>query len=272
MTPLCTWPQDSVGIGCWWGITQIHPIRRVCLMWVRIADAESQSGFSIVRPAPVFSKMIWYIYCFTKCFLLPRLYTLEEYDKKTNYFILNKLRVNYINSRVLGYSSTSFNDTTLSSFVRPSGDCLIRAITLHSMTTIKYFLCLHTQSANHWTVYWVKIWLLKQWECQIPDGGVCGCWLCHGASLKSWKRRGWCWVTGGGGGRGRPLTFSTNADFKHPGAETVSSWHTEAFVSGVLFGAHEHVIRGCEAVRLDAFHVHVFHVGQMDRPMGRKQA
>lgn len=60
---------------------------------------------------------------------------------------------------------------------------------------------------------------------------------------------------------GQSLTFSTNADFKHPGAETVSSWHTEALVSGVVFGTHEYVPRGCEAVRLDAFHLHVFHIG-----------
>lgn len=71
------------------------------------------------------------------------------------------------------------------------------------------------------------------------------------------------------GETGQSLTFSTNADFKHPGAETVSSWHTEALVSGVVFWTHEYVTRGCEAVRLDAFHLHVFHIGEMDRPKER---
>ncbi len=63
------------------------------------------------------------------------------------------------------------------------------------------------------------------------------------------------------GQTGHSLTFSTNADFKHPGAETVPSWHTEALVSGVVFRAHEYITRGCKAVRLDAFHLHVFHIG-----------
>lgn len=62
------------------------------------------------------------------------------------------------------------------------------------------------------------------------------------------------------------LTFSTNADFKHPGAEAVAGWHAEAFVGGIFFGAHEHVIRGRKAVRLDAFHLDVLHVGKMDGP------
>lgn len=68
---------------------------------------------------------------------------------------------------------------------------------------------------------------------------------------------------------GWSFTFSANADFKHPGAETVSSWHTEALVCGVVFGTHEDVSRGCEAVGLNAFHLHVFHIGQMDRPKAR---
>lgn len=74
------------------------------------------------------------------------------------------------------------------------------------------------------------------------------------------------------GEMGLSLTFSTNADFKHPGAETVSSWHTEALVSGVVFGAHEDVTGGCEAVCLDAFHLHIFHIGEMDRPKKSIQA
>ncbi len=60
---------------------------------------------------------------------------------------------------------------------------------------------------------------------------------------------------------GQSLTLSTNADFEHPGAETVSSWHTETFVCGVVFWAHEDVTRGCEAVRLDAFYLHIFNIG-----------
>lgn len=68
------------------------------------------------------------------------------------------------------------------------------------------------------------------------------------------------------------FTLSTNADFKHPGAETVSSWHAETLVSGVFFGIHEDIIRGCETVRLDAFHLHVFHIGEMDGPKERKEA
>lgn len=74
------------------------------------------------------------------------------------------------------------------------------------------------------------------------------------------------------GEMGHLLTFSTNADFKHPGAETVSSWHAEALISGVVFGAHEDVTGRCEAVRLDAFDLHVFHIGQMDRPKETEQA
>lgn len=68
---------------------------------------------------------------------------------------------------------------------------------------------------------------------------------------------------------GWTFTFSTNADFKHPGAETVSSWHTEALVGGVVFGTHEDVTGGCEAIGLNAFHLHVFHIGQMDGPEAR---
>lgn len=65
-------------------------------------------------------------------------------------------------------------------------------------------------------------------------------------------------------------TFSTNADFKHPGAEAVSSWHTEAGVGGVVFRTHEDVTGGREAVRLDAFHLHVLHIGQMNGPEGER--
>lgn len=83
--------------------------------------------------------------------------------------------------------------------------------------------------------------------------------MCHGASV--WGN----WVIGARERLtvrwlGAP-TFSTNADFKHPGAETVTSWHTEARVGGVVFGAHEDVIRGCKAVCLNPFHLHVFHIG-----------
>lgn len=76
----------------------------------------------------------------------------------------------------------------------------------------------------------------------------------------------------GEGGRERSrvyaasLTFSTNADFKHPGAEAVAGRHAEAFVSGIFRGAHENVIGGREAVRLDAFHLHIIHIGKMDGP------
>lgn len=77
---------------------------------------------------------------------------------------------------------------------------------------------------------------------------------------------------GGVGDQGveRPLTFSTNADFKHAGAKTVSSWHAEALVAGVVFGTHENVTGGCEAIRLDAFHLHVLHIGKMDGSGERK--
>lgn len=71
---------------------------------------------------------------------------------------------------------------------------------------------------------------------------------------------------GDGGFNAASLTFSTNADFKHPGAEAVAGRHAEAFVGGIFLGAHEHVVGGREAVRLDAFHLHVLHVGQMDGP------
>lgn len=62
------------------------------------------------------------------------------------------------------------------------------------------------------------------------------------------------------------LTFSTNADFEHPGAEAISSWHTEALISGVVFGTHEDITGRGKSVRLDAFHLHVFHIGKVDRP------
>lgn len=66
-------------------------------------------------------------------------------------------------------------------------------------------------------------------------------------------------------------TFTTNTDFQHPGAKTVSSWHTEALVGGVLFRAHEYVLRGREAVSLDAFHIHIFHICQMYGPRKRER-
>lgn len=81
-------------------------------------------------------------------------------------------------------------------------------------------------------------------------------------------------VTGWGGvgdqGAEWPLTFSTNTDFKHAGAETVSSRHAEALVAGVVFGTHENVTGGCEAIRLNAFHLHVLYIGKMDGSDGRK--
>lgn len=83
---------------------------------------------------------------------------------------------------------------------------------------------------------------------------------------------GWGEAAGGEGGRERSrvyaasLTFSTNADFKHPGAEAVAGRHAEAFVGGIFRGAHENVVGGREAVRLDAFHLHIIHVGKMDGP------
>lgn len=94
-------------------------------------------------------------------------------------------------------------------------------------------------------------------------GGVCHS-VINGKKVRLYGNAGW-----GGGGAGQSLTFSTNTDFKHPGAETVSSWHTEALVSGVVFGTHEYVVGGCEAICLDAFHLHVFHIGEMDRPKER---
>lgn len=68
----------------------------------------------------------------------------------------------------------------------------------------------------------------------------------------------------------RSLTFSTNADFKHTGAETVSSRYAEALIAGVVFGTHENVTGGCEAIGLDAFNVHVLHIGKMDGSDERK--
>lgn len=62
------------------------------------------------------------------------------------------------------------------------------------------------------------------------------------------------------------LTLSTNADFKHPSAEAVAGRHAEAFVGGIFLGAHEDVVGGRKAVRLDAFHLHVLHIGKMDGP------
>lgn len=68
----------------------------------------------------------------------------------------------------------------------------------------------------------------------------------------------------------QPLTFSTNADFKHASAETVSSRHAEALVAGVVFGTHKNVTGGCEAIRLDPFHLHILHIGKMDGSDERK--
>lgn len=68
------------------------------------------------------------------------------------------------------------------------------------------------------------------------------------------------------------FTFSTNADFEHPGAEAISSWHAETLISGVVFGTHEDITGRCKSVRLDAFHLHVFHIGQVDRPGVSKEA
>ena len=62
------------------------------------------------------------------------------------------------------------------------------------------------------------------------------------------------------------LTFSANADFEHPGAQAVTGRHAEACVGGVVFGGLEHVYRGSVAIRLDAFHLHVFHIAQVDGP------
>lgn len=67
-------------------------------------------------------------------------------------------------------------------------------------------------------------------------------------------------------------TLSANANFEHPGAEAVSSRHAEARVGGVVFRAHEDVARRGKAERLDAFHLHVIHVRQMNRPGGRKRS
>lgn len=112
--------------------------------------------------------------------------------------------------------------------------------------------------------------------CRGVRGGVGG--GSQGPSFRAREREkgvtGWGEAAGRGreGGRERSrvyaasLTFSTNADFKHPGAEAVAGRHAEACVGGIFLGAHEHVVGGREAIRLDAFHLHVLHVGKMDGP------
>lgn len=81
------------------------------------------------------------------------------------------------------------------------------------------------------------------------------------------QERGW-----GEGGPWQWFTISTNADFEHPGAETISSWHAETLISGVFFGIHEDITRGCKSVRLNAFHLYVFHIGKMDWPEMTEEA
>lgn len=91
--------------------------------------------------------------------------------------------------------------------------------------------------------------------------------------------RGWGEAAGGEGEGGREhsrvhaasLTFSANADFKHPGAEAVAGRHAEALVGGIFLRAHENVVGGREAVRLDALHLHVVHVGKVDGPGGNRR-
>lgn len=107
------------------------------------------------------------------------------------------------------------------------------------------------------TVSWGWFGGGRQWV--TGSGSV----VTEGAKIERGEGVGW-------GEVGVVPTFSTNADFKHPGAETVSSWHTEAGVGGVVFGTHKDITRGCEAVRLDAFHVHILHVGQMNGPEERQ--
>lgn len=67
-------------------------------------------------------------------------------------------------------------------------------------------------------------------------------------------------------GVGKWFTFSTNTDFEHSGAKTISSWHTESLISGVFFGTHEDITGGCKSVCLNAFYLHVFHITKVDRP------
>lgn len=75
--------------------------------------------------------------------------------------------------------------------VKPSRDFLIRAITLRSMTAIKYFNNLHTHSTvNHWTVNWVKIWHAQTVGMSDTRLGERGSWL-----------KGHFWVVEKGGGR-----------------------------------------------------------------------
>lgn len=81
------------------------------------------------------------------------------------------------------------------------------------------------------------------------------------------QERGW-----GEGGPWQWFTISTNADFENPGAETISSWHAETLISGVFFGIHEDITRGCKSVRLNAFHLYVFHIGKMDWPEMTEEA
>ena len=67
------------------------------------------------------------------------------------------------------------------------------------------------------------------------------------------------------------LTFAANANFQHAGVQAVPGRHAEALVGWVDLGTLQHVLGGREAVRLDAFHLHVLHVGQVDRPEERKR-
>lgn len=67
------------------------------------------------------------------------------------------------------------------------------------------------------------------------------------------------------------FTLSTNADFEHSSAEAISSWHTETLISGVVFGTHEDITGGCKSVCLDAFYLHIFHIGKVDRPEMSKE-
>lgn len=107
--------------------------------------------------------------------------------------------------------------------------------------------------------------------CRGRLGGVTGTRFSSQAERKGGQREGGRERRSDQGAYAASLTFSTNADFKHPGAEAVAGRHAEAFVGGIFLGAHEHVVGGREAVRLDAFHLHVPYVSQMDGPDERRE-
>ena len=65
-------------------------------------------------------------------------------------------------------------------------------------------------------------------------------------------------------------TFSASAEVEQARAKAgpvpTAGWHTEALVGRVFCGVLQHLHRHGKAERLDAFHLHVFHIAHMDGP------